>query len=179
MINEIWKDIVGYEGLYQVSNLGRVKSLDRISKNGRFLKGKYKKSTQDKDGYEKVSLSKDGLPNCYLVHRLVAMAFIPNPENKPEVDHINTIRNNNVVENLRWVNKSENNNNPLTKSHRKEFNCGCKKVGCVTTGQVFNSTIEAGEFYNINPSGIRQCCRNVRKSAGKLNDKKLVWKYLN
>ena len=116
MINEIWKEVVGYEGLYQVSNLGRVKALPKDAWNG---KGHFKTKERilkvflQKD-YERVHLHKDGKCSNKRVHRLVAEAFIDNPENKPYVDHINTIRNDNRVDNLRWVTHKENMNNPLT-----------------------------------------------------------------
>lgn len=103
-MEEIWKDIEGYEGLYQVSNLGRVKKLPTILKN-----------SLDKQGYEVVQLvNENGKKKVLKIHRLVANAFIENTENKPQVDHINTIRNDNRVENLRWVTPKENMNNPIT-----------------------------------------------------------------
>lgn len=111
---EEWKDIKGYEGLYQVSNEGRVFS---IRKNKLLSPVKNKKS-----GYIQVSLNK----NTHLVHRLVAEAFIPNTENKPVVDHINTIRTDNRIENLRWVTQKENNNNPITKKKYSESKMGEK-----------------------------------------------------
>ena len=115
---EEWRDIEGYEGLYQVSNLGRVKSLNRFiyKNNGTIqpLKGKICAMCPDNNNYIKVSLCKNGKYALKLVHRLVAIAFIPNPENKPEIDHINTDRKDNRVENLRWCTHKENVNNPLT-----------------------------------------------------------------
>ena len=126
-MKEIWKDIDGYEG-YQVSNFGRVRSLDRIDSTNHPLKGVILKSYISNSGYLLVGLYKQ--QRCYkkLVHRLVAEAFIPNPENKPCVDHINTIRTDDTVclnedgsinyekTNLRWTTRKENINNPLTKT---------------------------------------------------------------
>ena len=108
---EIWKDIEGYEGYYQISNEGRVKSLN-YNKTG---KEKTLCSVLDKYGYYTIGLHKEGNCKRYLVHRLVAEAFIPNEYNKPCIDHINTVRTDNRVENLKWTTVIENNNNPLTK----------------------------------------------------------------
>ena len=106
MKDEIWVDIKGYEGLYQVSNKGRVKSLN-YNKTG---EERVLINQPDKTGYLHVVI-KGKIIN---VHRLVAEAFIPNPENKPCVDHINTIRSDNRVENLRWATTKENMNNEKT-----------------------------------------------------------------
>ena len=126
-MEEIWKDIKGYEG-YQVSNLGRVRSLDRIDSNNHPLKGVILKPYISNSGYLLVGLYKQQKRDRKLLHRLVAEAFIPNPDNKPEIDHINTIKIDNTVflnedgsvnyekTNLRWVTKKENMNNPLTKT---------------------------------------------------------------
>lgn len=115
---EIWKDIEGYEGLYQVSNEGRVKSLGgNRYKVIRILDGNV--SIQ---GYNRVNLFKDGKPKTYYIHRLVAEAFIPNLDNKPCIDHCNTIRTDNRVENLRWCTYEENNNNPITTKKMSEAN---------------------------------------------------------
>lgn len=115
---EVWKDVSGFEGLYQVSNLGRVRSCDRyiIRSNGRnfFRKGFLRKLTVGSKGYLVVSLTNVTEQGVYLVHRLVADAFLPNPENKPCVDHINTDKLDNRVDNLRWVTSLENTHNPLT-----------------------------------------------------------------
>jgi hypothetical protein len=110
---EIWKDIKGYEGLYKISNHGRVKSLPKNhrygSKSERILKlGKTKKQQNGLD-YPTVCLSKDAIVVDYKIHRLVAVAFIPNPENKYSVNHINGIKNDNSVENLEWATASEQN----------------------------------------------------------------------
>ena len=118
MDGEVWKDIVGYKGAYMVSNKGRVYSLSRYRDNGgdgvarfyhgRLLKGEYCR------GYHCVTLLKNAKHKLFKVHRLVAMAFIPNPENKEMIDHINGVKTNNNVENLRWATGKENINNPNT-----------------------------------------------------------------
>lgn len=129
---EIWKDVVGYEGLYQVSNEGNVKSVDRIIKQKsrygtffeRFYKGKKLKQFTDKDGYKLVDLSKQDGGKLQRINRLVAFAFIPNPDNKPMVDHINTNRADNRVENLRWVSGKENASNEKTLENKSEAMIG-------------------------------------------------------
>ena len=99
-MEEIWKDVPGYEGLYQVSSIGRVKSL-------RFNKTKIM-SQWSHNGYRMVEFCINNERNYFGVHQLVAMAFIPNPENKPQVNHKDRNRSNNNVENLEWVTASEN-----------------------------------------------------------------------
>ena len=112
MEGEIWKDIEGFEKKYQISNMGRVKSL-RCGKE-RILKQSF-----DGNGYLKVGLTKDGKIKTFTTHKLVAITFIKNIEDKPCVDHINTIKTDNRVENLRFVTHKENSNNELTKEKMK------------------------------------------------------------
>lgn len=112
MGQEIWLPVVGYEGLYEVSNMGNVRSLKRIvnKKNGKTLSIPFKiKSIRTaKSGYAYVHLDRNGIRKNCSVHRLVAMAFISNPEGKPMVNHINSIRNDNVINNLEWCTHKEN-----------------------------------------------------------------------
>ena len=111
-MNEQWKDVAGYEGLYQVSNYGRVRSLDRYvaNKNGIALKkGKIITSADvSKKKYQKVNLWKDNSGKCYLVHRLVAEAFLPNPEHFQEVNHKDENPLNNSADNLEWCDRTYN-----------------------------------------------------------------------
>lgn len=101
MEHEIWKEIIGYEGLYLISNLGRVRSL---RKNGDF----FLRCSPNSYGYPTACLSKDGGYKQVKVHSLLAKHFIPNPENKPQVNHKNGIKGDNSLENLEWVTHKEN-----------------------------------------------------------------------
>ena len=125
-MEEIWKDIEDFEGLYQVSNLGRVKSLERYSLQNHLIPEKILRTCHAQAGYVDVSLYKDGKRYHRKPHKLVADAFIPNPDNLPEVDHIDTNKDNNQVDNLRWCTHSENHLNPLTVELKRKMNLGKK-----------------------------------------------------
>lgn len=149
---EVWKDIEGYEGIYQISSLGRVKSCDRYTpkKNGRMRHEKEKlRALIDVHGYLYCELWINNTHKRYAIHRLVAGAFIPNPENKPEVNHKDGNKKNNVVDNLEWVTYSENNlhafklglmkaydrsgeNNPMYGKHHSDS--AKEKIGAVHKG---------------------------------------------
>lgn len=108
-MDEIWKPVVGYEGLYEVSNLGRVRSVDRYVSFGRWgdngqtrFRKSHLLSPKIDEGYYRVALSKDGVKKLFKVHRLVAQAFIPNPDNLPVVNHKDEDKSNNIVTNLEW-----------------------------------------------------------------------------
>lgn len=108
IVIEVWKDIEGYEGLYQVSNLGRVKSLERIDRLERKVKERMLSIRDNGTGYKFVDLHKNNKAKRFYVHRLVASTFIPNPEYKPEVNHLDGDKANNVVFNLCWSTRKEN-----------------------------------------------------------------------
>lgn len=152
-MEEYWKDIKGYEGLYQVSNLGRCRSLDRKMlvmgfqkkpvegiKKGRILSDK----RTNKEGYIRHVLIKDGVCKQVCVHKLVAEAFLPNPYNKIRVDHIDTNPRNNRVDNLRWATDVENRNNVLTASKIRKH---CYKQSTAVT-EAFKRGLKKGTFYS-------------------------------
>ena len=109
---EIWKNIKGYETLYKISNLGRVKSLaktiTRCDGNTKTLSDRIIKPFITKKGYKQIVLTNEGCKKKYYIHRLVALAFIPNPDQLPEVNHINEDKLDNVVENLEWLSRLDN-----------------------------------------------------------------------
>jgi hypothetical protein len=110
---EVWASVKGFEGQYEVSSIGNIRSVDRLVhhyKGGkRLYKGTAKNTRLNKDGYIRCNLKNDGKRYDYTVHRLVANAFIPNPNSKPQVNHINGVKTDNRIENLEWCTQSENN----------------------------------------------------------------------
>ena len=122
--NEEWRDVVGYEEAYQVSNLGRVRSRDRIVTSKRYKNrhetGRVLRQRFDKDGYLTFNAKWNGRSQLLKVHREVAKAFINNPNNLPCIDHINGIRNMNVVSNLRWCTVKENNGFNLARENKSK-----------------------------------------------------------
>ena len=105
---EHWKDICGFENMYQVSNEGRVRSLDRKNSAGKHCRGQIRRLAKNRNGYMYVNLCKDGKPRNYLVHRLVADAFVENPDQKTTVNHINEQKHDNRAVNLEWMTLPEN-----------------------------------------------------------------------
>lgn len=157
---EIWKDIKGYEGLYQVSNLGRVKSLEQPAKpgSGNHARPEVILKLRNRLGYSVIGLYKNTKQKYHSVNRLVAQAFIPNPENKSETNHINGIKNDNRVENLEWCTRSEN----INHSYNVLGNVGAGRK--LTKDQVFEilaceeGIVKTGLMFNVSQSVI-SCIR--------------------
>lgn len=163
---ETYKDIKGFEGLYQISNLGNVKSLSKSHKSGFMGKGitvrpeKIRKLSKDKDGYMCVSLSLNGKVFSKKVHRLVAEAFIPNPSKKHEVNHKNLLKNDNRVENLEWCSRSENQKHAYKEGALKNnFNKEISRAnGLKKAKKVFAYDFKTNEFLWEEYS-ISEACR--------------------
>lgn len=179
-MEEIWKDIKNYEDKYQVSNLGRIRSKNRILvyKNGRNRPQKEKIMTPYKArGYLGVVLYSDCSRKSFLVHRLVADAFLPNTDNKEEVNHKNGNKYDNNVKNLEWVTHSENNLHCYRVLKRKLSCLGkfgkehpCSKIVariCIKTGEktTYNSMTEASKNNLINIKTISNCCCGRQKTG--------------
>lgn len=120
MTEEEWRPVVGYEGLYEASSFGRVKSLDRYNSKNCFIKGRILKQSNDGRGYMSIQLCLNGKIERYLVHRLIAQTFIPNPDNLPQVNHKDENKSNNRVDNLEWCDCSYNINYGTAKERAKK-----------------------------------------------------------
>lgn len=176
--NEIWKDIPGYEGFYQISNMGRVKGLERtiVYKNNYVHKyeSKVKKQKITEDGYLRVGLNKSNNQKWITVHRLVALAFIPNPNNKETVNHINENKKDNRVENLEWMTRIE--NQSYGTARERATKSKSKKVLQLTTNgelvKEWSSAVEAEKTGKFSNSHICSCCKGRRKTH-----KGYIWKY--
>ena len=184
---ENWKDIKGYEGFYQVSDCGNVRSLERDVYNSRgtvinHMEEKILVPALNNNGYSYVNLCKNGKAKKEYVHRLVAMAFIPNPENKPQVNHKNEIKTDNVVENLEWCSAQENINYG-TRTTRAVKNCRSFKLGnnprakavfCAELNKTFDCAKRVEEELGIWGSSIIQTCKGKQNTAGGFH-----WRYAN
>lgn len=182
-MEEIWKDIEGYDGLYQVSNTGRVRSFikwkDRISETPRILK-----QARQKTGYLFVGLSKDSNVKYERIHRLVAKAFLDNPENKPEVNHIDGDKTNNNLFNLEWATRSENGKhsyrmglNWFSEKQYEKIMERAKPVQQTKNGNVigeYESAADAHRKTGICRQNISKCCSGTLKTAGGY-----CWRYKN
>lgn len=168
---EVWKDVVGYEGLYQVSNLGRVKSLPKKKGYGVGYTQKEKLLKIANNGaYLFVRLGKNGTYKNLFVHRMVAQAFIPNTGNKCDVNHKNGIKTDNRMENLEWNTRQENiihsYKNGLQKWTDEKISKIEKRVICLENKQEYDSIKKAAEQTGINRSNIVACCKGRRTTAG-------------
>ena len=188
MSEEVWKDIEKYEGLYQVSNIGRVRSLDRLKATRNRhkiiqakIKGQLLKPSINGDGYYQVTLSKNDEHLITRIHRLVAQTFIPNKDNKTQVNHINGNKLDNRVENLEWCTCKENILHAvaynLMKPVKEEEHYYAKKVGKYDKNnnllEVYGTIEKAGVNNKIRPNAIVNCLKGRSKTSGGY-----VWKYL-
>lgn len=188
---EKWRSIEGYEGLYLVSNMGKIKSVKPYTKGG-IYSGKQRRETILKtgingSGYFVVSLYKKLVKKTFILHRVVALTFIPNPENKPQVNHKNGNKLDNRVENLEW--------NTISENQKHSFRIGIRKPSITMAGRSgeksptskrvnqfdkegklvasFVSAKEAGQKMKLDNSQISAACRSIgKKTAGGY-----IWKY--
>lgn len=185
---EIWKDIKGYEGLYQVSNLGNVLSLEKYIKTHNEERMQYRpskllKQHKNQFGYMKVWLWKDGKRKEFAVHRLVADAFIDNPNNKPCVNHLDNIRDHNSVDNLEWCTYKENSQwaeiqgrRVFTDKWRNKISASKKKkpvIGTDANGKeyYFDKVRDVKEM-GFDAGDVIRCCKGQKKSV-----KGFTWRY--
>lgn len=170
---EIWKDVVGYEGYYQVSNLGNIRSVDRVIYSDKLhigtkrkLDGKMLKPYVNAHGYLALTLTKNGKEKSLRVHRLVAEAFIKNPNNYDQINHIDGNKTNNKVENLEWCNNQHNvihaYKNGLTKHYSKRIKQYDLKGNYI---QTFESIAKACEEVNGKNANIIKCAKGYINSA--------------
>lgn len=178
---EEWKDIKGYEGLYQVSNLGRIKCLPKDVVSTKYGHVRHYPEriakTFTRNGYPSVELSKNGESKKFTVHRLVANAFINNHENKSQVNHIDGNKLNNHVKNLEWVTARENINHAYQNNLRGDFHHGIAIEQYSKSGEFirkYKSINQASKITGIDYSTIKKNCEGIFKQAGGY-----LWKYSN
>lgn len=171
---EVWKDVVGYEGKYQVSNMGRVKSLNYRHTG----KEEILKNTVNIYGYRCVNLYKYGKRKTYQVHRLVAMAFVDGYEEGLVVNHIDEDKTNNCAWNLEWCTYEYNNsygtrNERASEKMKGSKNHKARKVQCIETGEIFITVNEACKFIGVSSSAIAHAIKRNGSCKG------LHWKYVS
>lgn len=170
-MNEVWKDIDGYEGLYQVSNMGRVKSLNYRHTG----KEKVLRLWKQTNGYDDVFLYKNGKGKTYSVHRLIANTFIPNPYNLPCINHKDENPSNNHVDNLEWCSYQYNNTYGTVIQRRTE-KTGKTVYQYTLDGEFvaeYPSAREVQRLFDFNASNINNCCRGKIKTSNGF-----VWSYI-
>lgn len=197
VVEVVRKPVPGYEGYYEVDQFGRVYSLERVvsvDDNGRKyrkpISGKLLKQRMHTQGYKAVSLTKAGKTKSVYVHRIVAMAFLPNPNELPFINHIDEDKTNNFVENLEWCTVQYNNTyggaierrvakirgrtmsdeqkrdiSAIMKAYQNGEEGAGKRVVCLETGEEFTSIRAAAEHYGMNPSTVGMCC--LRRTNGR------------
>lgn len=172
---EIWKDVKDYEGYYMVSNMGRVKSLERMKWNGRGyqkIPERIMKPQKNSKGYLQLQLSKDGKAKEYLVHQLVATAFCDNQMGYNEVNHIDEDKENNCADNLEFCSRSYNCNYGTRNQKLSKPVLGINKINGLILE--FSSIMEAERETGITNQNICACCNGKRNSAGGF-----YWMYKN
>ena len=181
-MKEYFVDIIGFENHYQISNLGRIKSLGGlICKSGKVRKHTIKFLSQglSKNGYYMISLSVGSKRKSFTVHRLIAVHFVPNPDNKAEVNHINGIKTDNRIENLEWVTHKENSHHAwkmgLKTAAMKGITGYANKLSipitCINTGEVFASAAEASKILKVARPNIVKVLKGDRNHANGLRFK--------
>ena len=165
-MEEIWKPINGYEGLYEVSNLGRVKSLSKLcGRSSR--KDKLLKPCKNKGGYLSVILWKDGKIKKFLIHRLVAIAFLENSNNKPCINHIDCNPSNNCIDNLEWCTYSENTQYAYKLGRMNRRKTPIIAINLTTKEEIYlNSQQEAARQLNLYEPNINNVLKGKCKRAG-------------
>lgn len=171
---EVWKKVPNYKG-YEVSNKGKIRSIDKISKNGCKIKGKLFKIWISTTGYCMTGIGRNGEYRQYGVHRIVAWAFLPNPKNKREINHINGVKTDNRVENLEWCTRQENVQhaiqtglwNPITTLCRKESEESRKKRAARMLGHIVEQSTRDKIAKSL---GIPIKCIEDNKEFGSLEE---------
>lgn len=165
---EIWKPIEGYKGIYEISNLGRVKSLARLDVIGRKIGERIMKCQLNKDGYLNITLKNEDGKKTYLLHRLVAIHFVENPYGYDEINHIDVDPSNPKASNLEWCTRKYNVN--YADAIEKTIKANQKKVIQLSKDNVYIKTHEsikgAAKEVQIPDSNITACCKGKRPTAG-------------